>query len=235
MRMPRISREFWSRCPACAANERAQQEAEDSAAQTRRKQQALQVAIGQAGVPERFQTRSFENFVADTPEKQRALAVSRRYADTFADSLKSGRGLVFLGQPGTGKSHLAAAILMSMVQRHAVLYTTCMRMIRTVRDTWRRDSERSEREVLNMLSVEVDLLVIDEVGVQYGTDGEKTILFEVLDRRYSELRPTILLTNQDAAGLTEAVGDRIADRLRESSAFVLFQWPSYRGTAARQP
>jgi DNA replication protein DnaC len=70
--------------------------------------------------------------------------------------------------------------------------------------------------------------------VQYGSDSEQTILFEILDRRYAEMRPTVLLTNQDRAGLKSFVGDRVFDRLSETSRWVAFDWKSYRPTARRE-
>jgi len=78
------------------------------------------------------------------------------------------------------------------------------------------------------------LLVLDEIGVQYGTDGEQTILFDVLDRRYRDLKPSILLTNQDKAGFKQYIGERVFDRLTETSKWVAFDWQSYRATARRE-
>jgi DNA replication protein DnaC len=107
-----------------------------------------------------------------------------------------------------------------------------MDLIRSVRETWRRDCEKTETQVLNYLQY-LDLLVIDEVGVQYGTDGEQTVIFDVLDRRYREMRPTVILTNQDKDGFKGFVGDRTFDRLAETARWVPFDWQSYRPTARR--
>ena len=67
-----------------------------------------------------------------------------------------------------------------------------------------------------------------EVGVQYGTDGEQNILFEVLDRRYRDMLPTILLANQSKDGLKQFLGERAYDRLTETGRIVAFEWESYR-------
>ena len=80
----------------------------------------------------------------------------------------------------------------------------------------------------------VPLLVIDEIGVQYGTDSEQTILFDVLDKRYRDMRPTILLTNQNTIGLKAFIGERAFDRLTETARWVAFDWPSHRRTAGRE-
>lgn len=225
-------REVWSLCPGCVdqavrdeAEKRRQQAAE-------RERDRLESFIERAAIPRRFVGRGFGNFSAQTPDQQRALDVARGYADTFDQRLKAGHGLVFSGMPGTGKSHLAAAILQAVLPRHTGLYVTCMGVIRMVRNTWRRDSEKSEQQVLETLAG-VDLLVIDEIGVQYGTDGEQTVLFEVLDMRYQDQMPTILLTNQDKDGFKGYVGERSFDRLTETSRWVAFDWPSHRAEARK--
>lgn len=116
---------------------------------------------------------------------------------------------------------------------HVGLYLTCAGLIRAVRATWSRDSERTEVDVLRELGT-VALLVIDEVGVSGGTDNEQALIFDVLDRRYRDMRPTILLTNLDKAGFKVFVGDRVYDRLTETARWVIFDWDSYRPTARKQ-
>jgi DNA replication protein DnaC len=225
-------REVWTGCPACADLARQQQAAADQLAAAQRERERLESFIERAAVPRRFIGRTFDNFSATTPEQQRALDVARGYADTFEQRFKAGHGLVFSGMPGTGKSHLAAAILQVVLPRHTGLYVTCMGLIRMVRNAWRRDSAQSEQDVLNTLAG-VDLLVIDEIGVQYGTDGEQTVLFEVLDQRYQDQVPTILLTNQDKDGFKGYVGERSFDRLTETSRWVAFDWASHRAAARK--
>jgi DNA replication protein DnaC len=229
-----LRREIWSACPACEADrmaaEQRERDAEKAAWAERQRVEALQ----QTAIPDRFHERTFDGYVADTDAKRYALTVARGYAEAWRENAKTGAGLIFAGMPGTGKSHLAACVLKAVMADGGVArYVTCMDMIRAVRDTWRRDSERSERELLRVLGTEVSLLAIDEVGAQYGTDGEAQILFDVLDRRYREMRPTILLTNQDKRGFAAVVGERVMDRLRETSRWVPFDWASYRAEARK--
>ncbi len=226
--LPRV----WSKCPECsmlerAATEKAEREAAELRAEARHK-----AAIGAARIPARFIGRSFDNFTAATDPQRHALTTARDFAENFAENSRKGAGLVLAGMPGTGKSHLAAAMLQAVITRD-VCYLTCMDLIRTVRETWRRDSERSEMQVLGYLE-RLDLLVIDEIGVQYGTDGEQTILFDVLDRRYREVKPTVLLTNQNKDGFKTFIGERTFDRIAETCRWVPFDWPSHRPTARRE-
>ncbi len=75
-----------------------------------------------------------------------------------------------------------------------------------------------------------DLLILDEVGVQFGSDTEKLILFDVLNERYERRRPTILMTNLTLEEVADFLGDRIIDRLREDGGeFIPFDWESHRG------
>ena len=223
-------REIWTGCPDCEEARLAadrQAEAQERAARALANMEAM---LGQAAIPKRFMGRSLDNFNASTPEQKHALDVASEYAKNFPHHAKLGDSLVFSGLPGTGKSHLGTAIQQHLIPRHCSLYITCTGLIRAVRATWSRDSERTEVEVLREFGT-VELLVIDEVGVQNGTDNEQGLIFDVLDRRYREMRPTILLTNQDKAGFKSFVGDRVFDRLTETARWVSFDWASYRPTA----
>lgn len=227
------AREIWSRCPDCeerriADEERAKVEARAAAAQ-----REIEYMMEQSAIPARFAGRSLDNFKATSPEQTAALAIAREFLENFEQHRKRGDTLVFMGMPGTGKSHLATAILQGLMPKYCGMYTTCLGMIRAIRATWRKDSEKSESDVLATLE-QAPLLVIDEIGVQYDTDAEKTLIFEVIDRRYREMQPTILLTNQSKSGLKEFLGERAFDRLTENAKWVVFDWPSYRAQARKE-
>lgn len=225
-------REIWTQCPHCLKEAQDREEADKQAKAAEVARIRLDAALGASGMPSRFHSKRFETFNATTQAQQAALAVCLEYAQSFERALKIGGSLVLAGKPGTGKSHLAASIMHALMPKYEARYMTCMDMIRSIRDTWRKSSELSETQVLNELT-KLDLLVIDEVGVQYGTDGEQTIIFDVLDRRYREEMPVILLTNQDAKGFREFIGDRCHDRLKEVARWVPFDWDSYRSTARK--
>ena len=226
-----IVRGVWSRCPECEKFMRERQEAKEAEERRIRSERNHRAMLADSQIPARFIGSTFDTFVADTNPKRHALTIARDYAENFAENSKRGAVLVFAGKPGTGKSHLAGAILQSVLSSD-VRYVTCMDLIRSIRETWRKDSERSESQVLRYFE-QLDLLVIDEVGMQYGTEGEQTILFDVMDRRYREVKPMVLLTNQNRDGFKSFVGDRIYDRLVETCRWVPFDWESYRGTARK--
>lgn len=221
---------IFTSCPTCNKERYQEEEERRKAEGLERKRRHHERFLEMANIPHRFKARNFDNFEAADAKQKKALAVCRTYAEEFEQNYKQGKGLILSGKPGTGKSHLAAAIIQSLYTKHQGQYMTLMELIRLVRGTWHKNSEKSEAQVLKEL-IHIDLLAIDEIGVQYGTDGEQNIIFDVLDGRYREQMPTILLTNQDKEGLTKCIGERVFDRLRETSTWVSFDWESYRPKA----
>lgn len=227
------ARDVWSECPGCKADrEQAELAAADAARQAELKAR-IEAMLEQTAIPPRFIGKTFDNYRVENDGQARALKVCREFAGNFPQHLRRGSSLILSGQPGTGKSHLAGAILQAILPGHVGVYVTLMDLIRTLRDTWRRDSEITETQMLARLQA-IPLLVIDEIGVQYGTDGERAILFDVLDRRYRELRPSILMTNLGKEEFRVAIGDRVFDRLTEVARWVSFDWQSFRAQARKE-
>lgn len=227
-----IERAMWFGCTACNAVAREQEEAEATRKVEMARQARIESKLNAAGIPAGFRDRTFDSYQATTPEMIDAVRIVREFAEGFwSRHHKAGTFLVLGGERGTGKSHLAIASAGAVMARGTAMYTRAGDLIRRVRSTWRRDSDQSEEEVLHLFSVGLDLLIIDEVGLQRGTEDEQLILFDILDRRYAELRPTILLTNLTGPAFAEFLGPRIMDRLRERAVFVPFKWESYRGRA----
>lgn len=230
----RICGNIWSRCPTCSAEAGAKREARRQVEEHALKAAQLAKRIQQAGIPERFADRSFADFSATTKGQKKALAFAREYAEGFSSVLETGRCALFVGCVGTGKTHLAAAIAFHVIREgRTAVFTTTQRAIRRVKDTWRRGCDESESEAIAALSCP-DLLVFDEVGVQFGSDAERMILFDILNDRYERRLPTILLSNLDAGGVKSCLGERIFDRLREDGGqLIVFDWGSYRGQSAQ--
>lgn len=191
---------------------------------------ARQNTLKRCGVSPRYLGLAFDDFRADTDAKAAVLATARRVVDEWDSVLASGESFVFSGRLGTGKTHLAATIVQALIEKDVlrVRYVSALDMIRMVRETWRRDSDTSEIELLDRMAG-YDLLVLDEVGVQYGTDAEKITTFDVINRRYQNVVPTIVVTNLNKSGLKEFVGERTFDRLRDPGTWVSFEWGSERG------
>jgi DNA replication protein DnaC len=73
------------------------------------------------------------------------------------------------------------------------------------------------------------------VGVQFGSDTEKLMLFDILNERYERRRPTILMSNLPRDEVSAYLGERVFDRLREDGGqFISFTWESYRKSRNQQ-
>ena len=221
--------QVWTKCPTCSQIQSDRAKAEDEAKDRERKLQAFQSKIGGSGIPDRFMDRTLENYVAEIPEQQRALKLAKAYAERFDAVAKNGTCMLFCGKPGTGKTHLSAAIAVHLLkQNRTVLFTTIMRAIRRIKDTWSRAARESESEAIAALT-SPELLILDEIGVQFGSETEKLLMFEIINTRYEAKRPTILLSNLSAGELREFLTERIWDRLSEHNGQVVtFTWASHR-------
>jgi len=216
-------------CESCA-RKRLLREREEKA---KADQQRLNTLLANSMLRERFIGKTFGNFhpFGKDREKQiRVLSIARDFTGNFRRHLQAGTWLLFMGNVGTGKSHLCAAIINEVIRSGCTaLFTKAPRLLREVKDTFHRDAEITQSEIIARMG-EIDLLVIDEVGIQFGTDTERMILYEILDLRYEAMRPVILTTNiTDLKSLEKLLGERIIDRLFEGeSKIVVFEWESYR-------
>ena len=220
----------WSRCPACSRIE-AERVADDVAnREAAERQKRLEARLDRAGIPQRFRSKTFASFSVNHDGQEAALAIAMEFANHFDTHAACGTTAVFSGLPGTGKSHLAIAAGQEIMKKTTVLYISAIDAVRMIRDTWRRDAPRTESQVIAELAG-VGLLILDEIGVQHGTESEQVLLFDIIDKRYRDLRPMILLTNLNKSGMKTFLGDRSFDRLRESGSWTVFDWPSLRPKA----
>ena len=223
-------------CPTCAAEEQATAAAAAEAHRAAQDCRHWADRLDAAKVPPRFRDRTLDAYTAAGEGQRAALAFARTYAGDWSTIRETGRSAMFCGLPGTGKTHLAAGIALAWISAGAsVRWSTVQGLVREIKDAWRADADRSERQVVAGY-VEADLLVLDELGVQFGSAFEKDLLFGLLNDRYEHRRPCLLLTNLPRDAALELLGDRVADRLREDGGRVLvFDWQSHRGSATPRP
>jgi len=215
-------------CLLCTRAEADALEATNKAKEAVERQERIEKRFAQSGIPRGFANRTFESYRADTPAMQTAIAKAQRFADGFRSHLKVGTSLMFIGGIGTGKTHLAVAIAHRVMSfGHSVMYETAFDLVTRMRDCMRRDAETSTTAMMDAYGA-IDLLVLDEIGIQGATDDVRAHLTNVIDRRYRNARPTIIISNLDRESLAQYLGDRIADRLRERASVVIFDWESQR-------
>lgn len=184
-----------------------------------------------AGLTKRFEHATFNTYHVDNPRQKATLEQVHGYAENFRDHFKAGRSLVMVGRPGTGKTHLGFSILrhlMDASDQFTGRLIAVSDLFRSIKESWQRGSKKTEKQAIAEF-VSPHLLIIDEVGVQFDSVAEQTLLYEVINGRYQEVLPTVVISNLTRSELQEVVGSRSYDRLRENGGReVTFDWESHR-------
>ncbi|MBF8636054.1 ATP-binding protein [Pseudomonas fulva] len=225
-----------SHCPECTRIASEQREAKAQAEQAVNLRMALSRKLGDSLIPKRFADRSLANYLVQNKGQAEALRFCRHYVKTFDQIADTGRCMVLLGKPGTGKTHLGAGMANDLMRNtsHSAVYRTVGSILQAIRATYDRSSEATEATILASL-IDPSLLVLDEVGVskEQPSDFELTTLFAIINGRYEQVKPTVVISNLDGPQLPMAMGERCVDRLREGGMIVVpFEWDSYRGKEA---
>lgn len=209
-------------CPDCE-EERKRDEREEE------RKKRVTYLLHQSQIPKRFRSCTIRGFLGDTPAISDARDIARGYVKKFEEHKEKGRSLVFCGRPGTGKTHLACAIGLELInQEFSVRYASQYRAVRRMKCTWSKNADEDEWEVMRDY-LKPDLRILDEVGVGFRSDAERVILYQIVNRRYEQVRPTILIGNLTEGELVERVGERIMDRMRDQGGVtVAFDWAGYR-------
>lgn len=183
----------------------------------------------------RFKNRTFKNFVCRTHKQQECFDIAKNYADNFEEHKKKGEGLYFEGTFGTGKTHLAAAIAISLMSREIpVIFQTCGAMLSDIRKTY-DDKNLSEESTIRAYE-NVDLLVLDDLGKEQCTEWSVSTLYRILNTRYENMLPVIITTNYNTDDLIRTLSansdmnraQSIISRLHETSQAVTMVWEDYR-------
>ncbi|WP_051919488.1 ATP-binding protein [Basilea psittacipulmonis] len=217
-------------CPKCR-KERLEQE-ERAANRLLLKTRSQRIA----NIPERYINKNFDNFVVNSPEQLQAKEICQVFANEFKDHV--GRSLIISGGVGAGKTHLALAILNTLIDRYldgiSCYFTTVTDVANRIKDSWERrkgvDYQETEWDIMRKLE-KPSLLVLDEVGIN-DSDFEKSRLFSLINSRYNANKATILVTNLEIKELSNLLGERAIDRLREDGGKLInCVWGSYRSKA----
>lgn len=222
-----------SECPECFKLKQAQKAIEEEKAMQEKAQKSRMERIKETRMPLEYQTKDFSTFFQDTESQREAFNMAERFVNGWEKAKAGGYGLLFLGGCGTGKTHLACAIMLELMERYLFVYPRYYKVseiFSAVRSTYQTGVITNEEEMLKFFS-SIQLLVIDEVGIQKGSEAEKRILFSILDNRVTSNKPTILMSNLGPKALAELLGDRLYDRVRSKCVPMLFAGPSMRKPA----
>ena len=180
--------------------------------------------INASNLGRRFTSRTFENFDKAYAESQYKVAL--RYAENFRNN--EGEGLIFTGEVGTGKTHLAAAIANYVIAEYAlpVRFGCFADILDGIRNSFSGD-QISGIEIEKEL-YEVPLLIIDDLGKERQTQFAEEMLFKVVNHRYEAELPLIITSNYDLEELSDRLDYSTFSRLAEMCRGVKMTGSDYR-------
>ena len=196
----------------------------DAEIERRERQQAAQEKIERyqkSGVPERYFKESLDTYKI----KNKMQTTAAKAATNFLHAAKCGdfKSLVMIGNAGTGKTHLACAI----IREAGGKYRTAPDIVEEMRRAKSFTANDTEADIIKYYG-HVPLLVIDEIGRGIAATDEKYMIYQLVNARYNTRKPTVLISNLGKSDFLQYIGVAAADRLVESAEILEMNGESYR-------
>lgn len=200
--------------------------------------------LADAAIPSRYQHCTLDNF--DLPDGNRELLLAHRQAVAYARDYpgmidRDRSGLLLLGSVGTGKTHLAVAVVRQLLDRGiACRFCDYRELLKRIQATFDPANPATESSVVNPL-LQVEVLLLDDLGVGRATEWAMETLHFLLNHRYSHRLATLVTTNLEDGDtaldrkditLVQSIGERLRSRLYEMCVFIPMHGGDFRRATA---
>ena len=172
-----------------------------------------------SSVPSMYQEAEFTNFMTDIyvrPENKTLASIAsnnaQKYVLAFEAYEQEGLWLYLWSKArGSGKSRLASTIANELTKKGIrTKFASASIMLGEISSSW-GDRETNEHKIIESY-IKPRVLIIDDIGAKSGKEWIDDKLFQIIDSRYSELKPTIFTSNYDLMSLP--LDTRITDRIK---------------------
>jgi DNA replication protein DnaC len=189
--------------------------------------------LAEAQIPSRYQKCTLDALITYPNERfLKAVETARKFAASFP---VCDRGLLLIGPPGIGKTHIVVAVLVDVIRRTGArgLYYDTRALLTLIRSSYDPIIKSTPIDYLRPC-MEADILVLDDLGAERLTDWVEETMNLIVNTRYNNRKLTLFTSNyedipdDDLNTLLTRVGFRLHSRLREMCHFLEYDGPDYR-------
>lgn len=214
--------------------------------------------LTQARIPQRYAHCTLDDYVSNYPGANSSLGGALQQARNFVRNYPfetDGKGLLFVGRPGLGKTHLSVGILRALIAERGAkgLFVDYRDLLKQVQASYDPASSTTELGILRPV-FDAEVLVLDDLGASKPTDWVFDTVAHLLNSRYNDRLTTIITTNFSFASETrveelarksdaqrlmtertlgDRIGDRVLSRLNEMCVTVRVEGNDFREGVAR--
>lgn len=158
----------------------------------------------------------FSNFVKNK-ETERIFKACLNFAENFNEYEQKGKGIIFCGNTGSGKTHLACAIGNYLIEKEInVIFQNVSDLYFTIKKEFSND--KNSNNILDECK-KAKLLILDDIGIEKPSQWNIATMHYIINSRYNDLKPTIITTNLSFQGLSNVLDSRTTDRLSDNERF----------------
>lgn len=174
-------------------------------------------------IDKRFSLRTFENFKEYNDITRVAKKKAIDYAEHIEQYLDTGTNLIIegAGKVGTGKTHLACAVAQEVMNRGIpAKFINVISMISEIKENF--DVSKY---------IDIELLIIDDLGKEKSTDWVCENIYAIINKRYEQMKPTVITTEQPMSAMTSHYGEKgraILSRISEDFCLIRLNCDDYR-------